>query len=97
MNTTDFFAFWDRLNGKPYEGSVAPPSEYTLQPYGYPGSGEDYALKPLAYEDMARYAADDVASYYAKIHDGKNPYRLGEPLDDDGWRKYTGVPKPKRA
>jgi len=49
-----------------------------------------HELTPLTDEDMMRYSADDVEAEYLKMHD-TNPLRLGEPLDDEGMKKYMGL------
>lgn len=54
-------------------------------------SDGSWALKPLEDEDVGRYAADDVVDHMQKMKDnGFNPTRLGPPMTDDEFKKYTG-------
>ena len=93
----NFYQFYDKLQGDP---SGDPPTEYDLLNYtdtisqGSSFSGTEdgnYELKPLTDDDMKQAAADDVIKAYAKLHKGKNPSRLGDPLDDEGMKKYHGM------
>lgn len=47
-------------------------------------------LQPLTDEDMARYAADDVVDWY--LRHGKNTSKIGEPMTDEQFRKFHGLP-----
>lgn len=93
----NFCQFWNQINGEPYH-NVPPPVQYDMQDYGKaitssPISnveGGNADLRPIEYEDMGRYAADDVVSHYAQKWKGKNPYSLGEPMSDGAFKKHMG-------
>lgn len=94
----NFCQFWNRINGEPYK-DVPPPVNYKLSDYtsqitssplnNVEGSG-GYQLRPIADEDQARYAADDVVSYYGMWHGGKNPLALGGPMSDEEFKRHYG-------
>jgi len=65
-------------------------SQITSSPVNTAATG-NWDLTPLEDEDMARYAHDDVVDAYKKMHQDKSPTALGEPLDDEGMKKYTGM------
>lgn len=92
----NFCQFYNLLNGEPYH-DVPPPVHYKLANMDVTQSalnnveGESsYELRPLAHEDMCRYAADDVAAHYHQLHKGKNPCRLGKPMTDGEFKKFLG-------
>ena len=101
----NFYQFYDKLNGTPYENDesteqpqVEPPTPYHFMDYlqsvsngnNFSGveNGGSYDLKPLTDEDMAQAAEEDVMDF---MKQRGNTTRLGDPLDDEGMRKYTGV------
>lgn len=84
----NFYQFWDKLNGKPYEDGVPQPVQYNLEDYG--SSSNSYELKPLQPEDMSQASAEDVAAEYLRIHKGKNPCGLGKQMSDDDLKKFYG-------
>jgi hypothetical protein len=99
----NFYDFYDMLNGKMYsDPRVPPPVEYELQDYmaqitsnpdnvvGIDGRDSNYALQPIT--RMWTHSADDVVDFMTKH--GRNTKKLGEPLDDEGLRRYTGI-KPR--
>jgi hypothetical protein len=96
----NFYDFYDKVNGPLYKDGTPPPVKYEFGNYldlisnnpRMNGTEEDstYELKPLDLDDMKRYAADDVVDAYAKIHNGKNPNRLGDPMTDSEFKKFTG-------
>ncbi len=99
-NPMNFHQFYDKLQDEPSDSDHGPPTEYEFLNYtdvisnGSSFSGTEdggYDLKPLTDDDMKQAAADDVIKAYAKLHKGKNPSRLGEPLDDEGMKKYHGM------
>ena len=55
-----------------------------------------HALRPIEPDDMCRYAAPDYDSVpfqfapYGWAPEGNNT-RLGKPLSDEEWKKYTGI------
>jgi len=91
-----FYDFYNVMNG----GKPAKPLHYDLEDYtkqitNSPVNGMEggtWELTPLEGEDFARYSHDDVVDAYTKIHQGKSPTALGEPLDDAGMSKYAGMP-----
>lgn len=99
----NFYQFYDKLNGIPYESddesspSQSPP-KFQYMDYlkaisngnSFSGveSGSNYELKPLDVEDMARASDEDVMNF---MKQRGNTTRLGEPLDDEGMKKYTGM------
>ena len=101
LEHTTFEQKCDKINGKPYTDGVPSPCHYNFGSYtdlvtnGTPianvCNGQDAKLTPLTWEDQARYSFDDVVDAYGKIHKGKNPFRLGDPLDDEGFKKYQGL------
>lgn len=103
LENRSFEQLCDKANGKPYEKGFPPPTHYNLGDYaslvtnGSPianvANGANAELTPLTWEDQARYAYDDVADAYQKIHKGQSPTRLGDPLDDEGMRRYMGLVK----
>lgn len=95
----NFYQFWDKLNGKPYEDGVPAPVAYNFNDYlkgisnstpANSGQSSTYELKPLQPEDMAQASADDVAANYLKLHQGKNPCGLGKQMTDDELRDFYG-------
>ena len=95
----NFYQFWDKLNGKPYEEDVPPPVDYKMSSYSQSISTNPinnsensggYDLRPLTPEDMSSASAEDVARDYARIHKGKNPTRLGKPMTDEELAKFYG-------
>ncbi len=94
----NFYQFWDKLNGKPYEDGTPPPAPYNFGDYEnmitnasqVNTADKSYGLTPLQPEDMARASADDVAAEYLRIHKGKNPLGLGKPMSDEDLKKFYG-------
>lgn len=92
-----FYDLYNKINGgEPSKFGVQYDLEdYTKQLTSSPVNGTEdgtWALTPLTQDDMSRYAADDVVDAYTKMHQGKNPLGLGDPLDDEGMKQYTGMP-----
>jgi len=81
----NFYQFWDKLNGKPYEDGVPPPVPYNFVDMNY-GSGAE--LTPLEPEDMASSARMEPEEY-KKFHKGK-PTGLGKQMTDDELNKFYG-------
>jgi len=57
-----------------------------------------HELTPLSQEDQMRYAAPDYDEIPQELVDygwmpdyESNPTRLGAPLDDEGFKRYTGM------
>lgn len=74
---------------------VISPVKYDLLDLYDNPDGKGWQTMPL--EDMARYASDDVeALAFEKQRLGINNTRLGDPLDDEGLAKYTGIPWKKK-
>lgn len=93
-----FHKFWDKINGKMYRRGGPTrydladyASEITSNPINNIEGGSDYNYRLMSWEDMGRYAADDVIDQYGKIHT-KNPLRLGEPMGDGDLRRHYGQP-----
>lgn len=89
----DFYQFYDKINGKIYE-DIPPPTKYNFLDYLKDSSinkekDNNWQLKPLTQDDMKTTAVEDALDWYAKH--GKNTTRLGEPLDDEGFKKYMGL------
>lgn len=89
----NFKDFFDRINGESYT-DIPPPVKYNFQNYtDSPVNGTEsgpWALTPLQDEDMASAAAEDVVDNYIKMHKGKNPLRLGDPMSDSEFKKFMG-------
>jgi hypothetical protein len=90
----NFCQFWNAINGEPYH-DIPPPVKYNLKTLGDETSYANVEngqsqLRPLTHEDMGRYAADDVVAHYVKMHNGKNPMSLGEPLTDSEFKDFLG-------
>jgi len=90
-----FYDFYNKMHG----GEPAKPAQYDMEDYTKQvtsspvnGAGGGWELTPLEGDDFARAATDDVVDAYVKMHQGKNPCGMGEPLDDEGLAKYTGIP-----
>ena len=86
--STSFYQFYNQINGQPYTDGVPPPAEYDLADYGISDTG-GADLTPLTDDDMKTTSRDDAMAWYLKH--GKNTTKLGEPLDDEGMKKYTGL------
>ena len=91
----NFYQFWDKLNGKPYEDGVEPPVSYDMDDLHCVDriSGQEnrsYELKPLTADDMSQASAEEVADNYIKLHKGKNPCALGKPMTDEELNKFYG-------
>jgi hypothetical protein len=92
-----FNQFYDKLNGKMYQ-DIPPPVSYDFLDYvkgitSTPVNNTEqgtWRLIPIEADDMKRYAADDVADHYSKMHKG-NPLALGEPLSDGEFKKFCGI------
>lgn len=97
----NFYKLFNKLQGKPYSDSDStPPTESELLNYtdtisnnsSFSGTEDGgYELRPLTDDDMKRYATDDVVDAYYKLHKGKNPTKLGDPMSDDEFKKYHGM------
>ena len=83
----NFYQFWDKLNGKPYEDGVPAPVSYDIPQIGTESS---YDLKPLTPDDMSQASAEEVAANYVKLHKGKNPCSLGKQMSDEDLRRFYG-------
>lgn len=91
----NFYQFYNKLQGKPYEHGSAPNQgnigsyvdEITTKSKVNDERG-NWELTPLEDEDMRTASAEDVLAWQAKH--GRNTTRLGEPLDDEGLKRYTG-------
>lgn len=95
---TNFKQFWDKHNGELYK-DVPPPVKYDMADYGDAiSSGGTFGntetggheLRPIAAEDMARYAHDDVVDFYTRHHGDKSPTRLGGQMTDGQFKKFMG-------
>lgn len=94
----NFYQFWDKLNGKPYEDGVPQPAPYNLGDYestitnssNVNNAEKSYGLTPLQPEDMAQASAEDVAAEYLRIHKGKNPCGIGKQMSDEDLKKFYG-------
>ncbi len=87
----NFYQFWNKLNGEPYEDGVPPPAEYDIKDME---AGEDSKceLKPLTDKDMVRYSDEDAqADMEAKKAAGFNPCKLGAPMSDEEFHKFYGL------
>lgn len=92
-----FQQMFDKVNGPMYK-DVPPPVSYNFLDYGKsvtqsPICGTEdgsHELRPLEPEDMARYGANDVEDEYLKLHNGKDPLRLGDPLTDREFKNFLG-------
>lgn len=89
----DFYQFYNKINGVPYsDPATPPPSSYNFLDYAKQLTnspingieGGTYELTPLSQEDMSRYADEDVVTNI-------NTTQLGEPLDDEAFKKYHGI------
>lgn len=91
----NFYQLYDKINGKPYQ-TVPPPVKYNMKNYmditknSYNSAEEnsEYNLIPLSYEDMARYADNDVVNWHLKH--GQNNTKLGKEMTDDELKKFYG-------
>ena len=97
MSMKSFHAMWDKINGPMYRKGR--PTDYDLgdyvkavtkDPVNNVEDGAGHELRPINYDDMGRYAADDVVDYYIQMHQGKNPLRLGDPMSDEELRRHYG-------
>lgn len=89
---------------------VPPPAKYNLADYmsqisshpdricGVHEKGYSHELRPLAQDDMYRYAAPDYEDVGQELVDydwapdyESNKTRLGAPLNDEEFKKYTGI------
>ncbi len=91
----NFYQFYDKLNGKPYEDGVEPPADYNMEDLHCVDriSGPEtnsYELKPLTADDMSQASAEEVAANYVKLHKGKNPLSLGKQMTDEELSKFYG-------
>jgi hypothetical protein len=92
-----FNQFYDKINGKMYDG-VPAPAQYNFLDYVKAVTSSNvngtetgkHDLIPLNQEDMGRYAADDVIDHYHKLHNGKNSLSLGKPMTDLEFKKFLG-------
>ncbi len=96
----NFYDLCNKMNGVPYQNGTPPPVKYEFANYldaitndPRVNGTEDgsYELKPIDFDDMKRYAADDVADVYKKMHGDKSPLSLGKPMTDEELRKFTGM------
>lgn len=94
----NFYQFWDKLNGKPYE-NVPEPTPYAFNDYvkdmtKTPVNGTEngtWDLMPLTQDDMKQAASDDVADHIEQLRkSGHNPTRLGKPMTDEEFAKFYG-------
>lgn len=95
----NFYQFFDKLNGKPYEDGVPAPVSYDFLDYvkGITPSNtpmnnvegkSSYDLIPLDLDDMAPSVRQSPEEY-AQLHKGKK-MGLGEPMTDDDLKKFYG-------
>ena len=99
--TMNFYQFYNKLNGTPYEKDIPAPVKYDLDDYAsqitkgqvnnvdsIDGNQKGtWELTPLTADDFQRAGAEETADWYAK-HGKKR--LLGPPLDDEGMKKYRG-------
>ena len=90
----DFYQFCDKINGRMYEDGVPPPTKYNFLDYLKDSSinqerGNNWQLTPLTQDDMKTTSRDDAAEWYARH--GINTTKLGDPLDDEGMKRYMGL------
>lgn len=90
----NFHQFYDRVNGKMYQNGTQP-VQYNMLDYQditknkiNQENSTSAELSPLSDDDMKSTAADDAVNWYQKY--GKNNKKLGKPLNDQEWKKYTG-------
>ena len=94
----DFFQFFDKINGKPYEDGTPAPAKYNFLDYAKQvtsnhisnteeGGGVDL-FKPITDDDLKTTSSEDMNQWMRKH--GTNTTRMGDPLDDEGLKKYTG-------
>ena len=88
----NFYDFYNKIQGEP--DNTPEPDQYKLANYMdlISNSGEEYGgseLKPLTIDDMSQVSEKDRNDWLLKY--GKNTTKLGDPLDDEGMKKYTGI------
>lgn len=84
----NFCQFWNKLNGEPYTDGVPAPVQYDIGTLS--GDFSSHELRPLQPEDMSQASAEEVAANYVKLHNGKNPCRLGREMTDEELKKFYG-------
>ena len=81
--------FLEYLENPHYEGSPTKFKLDTMEINNLNSQDNSGALKPLTDEDMARYSAEDVEKLMLlKKKLGINNTKLGDPLDEEGLKKY---------
>lgn len=88
MIMMNFYQFYDKLNGKPYEDGVPAPVPYELRNITDDVDTSSYELKPLTPEDMASSERQSPEEY-AQLHKGKK-MGLGKPMTDEELNKFYG-------
>ena len=99
----NFYDFYDKINGKMYvDRRTPPPVHYDLDDYlaqitsepdnvsGIDGKETAHVdtWKRITMDDMAQASDKDVNDFIKKRG---NTSCLGEPLDDEGMRRFTGM------